>query len=319
MALKHKGIIRIGYVRIGLNDQRLLHARPFYRDHLGMLETRVEPGRAYLRCWHEAFHHSLVIDETPENHLVEIGFQVRDREDLKQFTTVLRKDGIKVTSAKPNDVLRGIGHSISFQIPGGQTLRLYETMEMVGYATGFEAPDWVVPKELRATPAPIYLNHAGITVPNPERTIDFLTRKLGFYVSEVIMTNDGKKKLSALLFRMTKDVGGQELAIFPGAAGKLHHIAFSKEDPNDILIDGQYLVQDRIKIDAYGPTRQSYGKTFSLHFYDPFGVRLELCAGGRITDPHPEFQPVVWTEDNLKKAFSYFDRDFNQSFLEASL
>ena len=36
-----------------------------------------------------------------------------------------------------------------------------------------------------------------------------------------------------------------------------------------------------VDIDRYGPTRQSYGKTFSLHCLDPFGVRLELCAGAR--------------------------------------
>ena len=315
MGLKHRGIIRIGYVRLGLNDQRLLTARPFYRDRLGMIETRVEPNRSYLRCWHESFHHSLVLDETDTNHLIEIGFQVRDRQDLQAFTATLRDAGIKMKSSRPNTPLQGLGRSICFGIPGGQTLRLYETMENVGYATGFDSPDWVVPKELRATPAPLFLNHVGLTVPNPKKTIDFLTKKLGFYISEVIKSDDGRKTLSALLFRMTKDVGGQELAIFPGEAGRLHHIAFTKEDPNDILIDGQYLRQDRIEIDMYGPTRQPYGKTFSIHFFDPFGARLELCAGGRITEPHPEFEPVVWTESNLTKALSYYDRDFHPDFL----
>jgi catechol 2,3-dioxygenase-like lactoylglutathione lyase family enzyme len=202
---------------------------------------------------------------------------------------------------------------------GMLTLRLFEHMEQIGYATGFDSPDWVVPKELRATPAPLFLNHVGITVPNPKQTVDFLTQHLGFYVSEKIVSDNGRQLLSALLFRMTKDVGGQELAIYPGEAGRLHQIAFTKEDANDILIDGQYLRNDRIDIDQYGPTRQSYGKTFSLHFYDPFGVRLELCSGGRITDPHPDFEPVVWTESNLKKALSYYDRDLNPRFLEPCL
>nr|ART38817.1 G336 [uncultured bacterium] len=74
-----------------------------------------------------------------------------------------------------------------------------------------------------------------------------------------------------------------------------------------------------MNIDIYGPTRQSYGKTFSLHFHDPFGVRLELCAGGRITEVHPEFEAVRWTESQLGKALSYFDRDLQAAFLQPSL
>lgn len=319
MTLKHRGIVRIGYVRIGLNDPNLAKSRAFYRDQLGLLESLIETKRAYLRCWHEAYHHSLVIDESAANRLIEIGFQVRDQEDLGAFTKALQTKGIKVTASPAGKPLKGLGKSIAFEIPGGQTLRLFENMEQIGYYTGFDSPDWVVPKALRSTPAPLYLNHVGITVPNPEQTVDFLTKTLGFYVSEKIVSDDGKRLLSALLFRMTKDVGGQELAIYPGPAGRLHQIAFTKEDPGDILIDGQYLRNDRVDIDSYGPTRQSYGKTFSLHFHDPFGVRLELCCGGRITDPHPDFEPVIWTESNLKKALSYYDRDLNERFLQPCL
>jgi catechol 2,3-dioxygenase len=319
MALRRKGIARIGYVHIALADRRLEQSRSFYGNQVGLLESAVEPNRVYFRCWHESLHHSLIIDERPENQLVEIGFQVQDKEDLTSFTRHLKKRKLAVQSHPAGKPIKGIGRSISFTIPGGQRLRLFENMDQIGYATGFDSPDWVVPRELSATPAPLFLNHAGITVPNPEKTIKFLTQILGFVVSEKIVSDDGKKVLSALLFRMSKDVGGQELAVYQGPEGRLHHIAFSKEDAGDILLDGQYLARDRVPIDQYGPTRQSYGKTFSLHFFDPFGVRLELCSGGRITEAHPEFEPVVWNESNLAKALSWYDRDLNENFLAPSI
>lgn len=319
MALKHKGILRLGYARLGLNDSRLLISRAFYRENIGMLESLVEPHRVYLRCWHESFQHSLVLEEAEHNHLMEIGFQVRDQDDLVQFTQKLEDLGIKVDQHAKDEPLRGLGKSISFPIPGGPLMRLYVDMHQTGYVTGYEAPDWVVPKELRGTQAPYFLNHIGLTVPDPAATVDFLTEILGFVVSEKIVKDDSGETLSALLFRMSKDVGGQELAIFPGAAGKLHHIAFTKEDANDILVSGLYLRQDGVEIDIYGPTRQSYGKTFSLHFFDPLGIRLELCSGGRLTEVHPEFQPVIWHESQIKKAFSYYDKDFNEDFLRPTL
>lgn len=318
MALKHGGIIRIAYVRLAFNDSRLRQAQFFYCESLGLVETYRQPDRLYLRCWHEAFPYSLVLDEAPENRLVEIGFQVRDAGDLALLESKVEQAGVAITR-DPAGILSGMGESIAFAIPGGPTLRLFAELSQIGYMTGFDSPDWVTPRRLRGTPAPLFLNHAGITVPDPRAAVDFLTEALGFVVSERIDSDDGERLLSALLFRMSKDGGGQELAIFPGPAGRLHHIAFTKEDANDILIDGQYLRQAGANIDIYGPTRQSYGKTFSLHFYDPFGVRLELCAGGRITEVHPEFEAVRWTESQLGKALSYFDRDLQTAFLQPSL
>jgi catechol 2,3-dioxygenase len=111
----------------------------------------------------------------------------------------------------------------------------------------------------------------------------------------------------------------RDLVFAPGPADRLHHIAFTKEDPNDILLAGMYLREAGADIDRYGPTRQSYGKTFSLHCFDPFGARLELCAGGRVTEVHSEFEPVVWSESELPKALSWYDRDLQPAFLEPSL
>lgn len=319
MALKHRGILRLGYARLGLADPRLLKSREFYVEKVGMLESLVEPNRVYLRCWHESFQHCLVLEETGHNHLMEIGFQVRNEDDLAEFTRRVAEQGIAVTACPANQPLHGLGESIGFQIPGGPVMRLYVDMRQAGYVTGYVAPDWVVPKALRGTQAPYFLNHIGLTAPDPAATIAFLTDVLDFVISEKIVKDHGGEMLSALLFRMSKDGGGQELAIFPGEAGRLHHLAFTKEDANDILVSGLYLRQDGIPIDIYGPTRQSYGKTFSLHFFDPFGIRLELCSGGRLTEVHPEFEPVVWKESSLRQALSYYDRDLNPDFLRPTL
>jgi catechol 2,3-dioxygenase len=115
------------------------------------------------------------------------------------------------------------------------------------------------------------------------------------------------KTISALLFRMAKNVGGQEIAIYPGQEVKLHHVAFTKEDASDIMSDGYYLRSDGVELDLIGPLRQPYGNTFSVHFFDRCGVRLELCTAGRMTEVHPEIQPVVWSKSNLREALSYYD------------
>lgn len=317
MGLKHRGILRIGYVWLGLQDPKLSKSRDFYLHQLGMLETFRDSNRSYLRCWHENFDYNLVLETATANQLVEVGLQVRDQQDLDQFRQSIESLGIAVSTASSGEVLAGLGESISFQIPGGQRLRLYAAMGQAGYLSGYESPDWVTPRQLRGTAAPMFLNHVALTSADPAATIDFLTNTLGFIVSEKIVNDQTGEPLSALLFRMSREVGGQELAIFPGEDNHLHHIAFTKEDPNDILVTGTYLREQGINIDSYGPTKQSYGNTFSIHFFDEFGLRLELCSGGRFTEAHPEFTPVIWDESQIGKAISYHSQQLNPEFLEA--
>jgi len=306
MALLRRGIHRLGYARIAVKDLRLLKTRDFYANEMGLLETGIEPNRVMFRCWHEPYKFSFVVDQSDKPGLVEIGLHVRDDIDLDNFQRKLTAAGVAVDVAEADTELKGLGKSIAFDVPAGPRIRLFADIQQLGYVSGFEGPDWVAPKAIRGTAAPLNINHVAITSPDPERCSAFLADMLGFLTSEKIVDEKGKT-ISALLFRMAKNVGGQEIAIYPGTEVKLHHIAFTKEDSSDIMSDGYFLKSDGVELDLLGPLRQPYGNTFSVHFFDYCGVRLELCAVGRMTEVHPEIQPVVWSKSNLREALSYYD------------
>jgi len=319
MSLKHSGINRLAYVRYSLDDPKLEKTRIFYKEKLGLMETSSTQSSLQLRCWHEPYAFTTMIESSSSPRLTEIGFQVRDSKDLVDLKLKIESAGVLIRSEE-DGVVNGVGESIVFTVPHGPQLRLFYAMKQLGYPTGHVSPDWVTPKSIRGTPAPMFLNHVAVTSDNPQATVDFLTIILDFFISEKIITDDSGKLTSALLFRMSKNVGGQEISIFPGPAGKLHHVAYTKDDASDILLDGQYLRNDGVNIEIMGPTRQLYGNTFSLHFRDDFGVRLELCSGGRMTDPHPEFKPVTWTESQATRALSFYDdENMETNFLSHSL
>lgn len=306
MALIRRGIHRLGYAWIAVKDSRLLKTREFYTQEMGLLESGIEPNRVTFRCWHEPYKFSFVVDHSDTPGLVEIGFHVRDEIDLANFRSKLEAGGVAVQAADADSVLKGIGKSIAFNVPAGPRVRLFADMHQMGYVSGFEGPDWVAPKAIRGTAAPLNINHVAFTSPDPAKCSAFLAEMLGFLTSEKVVDEQGKT-ISALLFRMAKNVGGQEIAIYPGQEVKLHHVAFTKEDASDIMSDGYFLRSDGVELDLLGPLRQPYGNTFSVHFFDRCGVRLELCTAGRMTEVHPEIQPVVWSKSNLREALSYYD------------
>lgn len=306
MSLLHRGIHRLGYAWIAVKDSRLLKTREFYTRELGLLETGSEPHRVSFRCWHEPYKFSFVVDHRDTQGLVEIGFHVRDDNDLETFQQKLTAAGVMVDRADANSVLQGLGKSLAFTVPAGPRIRLFATMDLLGYVTGYEGPDWVAPKALRSMAAPLNINHVAFTSPDPAQASAFFSDVLGFLASEKVVDEAGKT-ISSLLFRMAKNVGGQEVAIYPGKEVRFHHVAFTKEDASDVIADGNYLRSDGVTIDLLGPLRQPYGNTFSLYFYDSNGIRLELCSGGRMTEVHPEIQPVVWSKANLREALSYYD------------
>lgn len=318
MTLKHTGILRLGYVRVALED--IETAAAFAKDDLGLVEHRsgLDPDgveRVYLRTWREGYAFSYVM-ERGEPGLVEIGFQVREDEDLQAAAARVEQAGVTVEWAGGDKILAGMGASVAFTVPSGPVFRLFSDALVTGPSVGYESPHWNVPKSLRSTPAPMNLGHVGITSPAPEAVVQFMTEVLDFGVSELITTDDGESTLSALMFRSNY---GQDIAVFPGQEARLHHVAFMQTDEATILRDVTWLLEAGARIDAWGPTRQSYGRTMSLHFKDTSGIRYELFAGGRFSELHPGFQPVRWTESNLDKALSFYDKTENPDFLEPSL
>lgn len=318
MTLRHTGILRLGYVRVAVDD--LETATAFARDSIGLVEHHTgvdEDGteRSYLRTWRE-FHAFSYVLERGTPGLIEVGFQVRDDEDMESAAARVEQAGVTVEWAGDGKVLRDLGASLAFTVPAGPRVRLYSDTLVTGSAVGYDSPHWNVPRSLRATPAPMNLGHVGITSPDPAAVVSFLVDVLDFGVSELITTDDGSETLSALLFRTNY---GQDIAVFPGQEARLHHVAFMQTDEATILRDVTWLLESGAKIDHWGPTRQSYGRTMSLHFKDEAGIRYELFAGGRFSELHPAFKPVRWTESHLDQALSFYDRTDNPTFLEPCL
>jgi len=314
MTLKHRGILRLGFVRLAVEDLDKTHA--FLCDALGLVEHRAGTDsdgveRRYYRTWREGHAFSYVI-ERGAPRLVEIGFQVRDEDDLSEAAARIEETGVAVTWSGEDKVLADLGVSIAFVVPSGPQLRLYSDTLVTGPAVGYDSPHWNVPRSLRATAAPMNLGHVGFTTPDVETVVEFLNDTLDFGTSELITTDDESRVLSALVFRSNY---GQDLAIFPGSEVRLHHVAFLQYDEATVLRDVTWMLEAGAQIDPWGPTRQSYGRTMSVHFKDPNGIRYELFAGGRFSELHPSFKPVHWTESNLDKALSFYDKTPNPEFL----
>ena len=77
------GIMRLGFVELQVDD--LPRARGFYQEMLGLHITQHTENAAYLKCWDEYDHHSVVLRQANGPGLVKIGWKVESAADLAEL------------------------------------------------------------------------------------------------------------------------------------------------------------------------------------------------------------------------------------------
>lgn len=297
------GVLRLSHVEVGVDDLELCAA--YYVEVVGMVEVLKEPERVFLKCWDEEDHHSLVLRQGRGVGLERVAFKVEKEEDLAEIEGVVEKRGCAVERV-PAGEEPGQGEAVRFMAPSGHRVELVHEMEKVGR---------LLPK---TNPPPHPPEMGGIHPPRLDRVYlsageigeaeEFFARTLGFRTTERVVA-DGGETLAAW---MERSHTACDLALFPGPDGGLHHLAFAVEDRSELFRAVDVLSANGIHVEA-GPVRSGATRSQSVHFLDPAGHGNEVYAGGYRTDPDSE--AVVWTEEEMGRAFFYSQPTMYAGFL----
>ncbi len=298
-------IAKCGSIHLGTRDME--RSLGFFRDLFGMEEVARDGKTAYLRCYQELQHHSLILTEQNEALVNAFSFRVCRPQDVELFAEQFRAQGIQVVELAAGSDL-GRGEAIRFLLPGGQhPIELYYDMEKQ-----------LAPEDIRSRLPSSSSTRRGLGVRrldhfNIQTSADtineaesWLCDNLGFKRREYSLIPDSGGKIRASWMSVTPQV--HDVAIGANAADKiaqLHHVAFNLQDFSDALTAADIIRDLDIPFDA-GPGKHGVGQAMYLYVFDPGSDhRIELYAGGYLIF-EPDWAPIEWAPEDLPEGMTWY-------------
>ncbi|MBT2486539.1 MULTISPECIES: 3,4-dihydroxyphenylacetate 2,3-dioxygenase [unclassified Microbacterium] len=300
MTLTPPNILRSAYAELVCTD--LDRSRWFYADVLGLVVTAETDDAIYLKGFDEFLHHSLVLRRGDVPALGKLAFRLSGEDQLQIAADYYRALSCPVRNVEAGTTL-GIGAAVQVQDPLGYPIEFFYESE--------HTDRMHQQYHLQPSNALTRLDHFNVTVPDPKAAQKYYL-DLGFRLSESI--EDGEHLYAAWLFRKPTT---HDLALTSGDGPRLHHIAFSAAERDQILntcdILGAYEAESLIE---RGPGRHGVTNAFYLYLRDPDGHRIELYTADYYTGD-PDLPPIKWHVTNPRRR-SWWGHDVRTSWFDES-
>ena len=164
-------------------------------------ETRKD--RVYLKAWDERDHHSLILRPADQPGMDFFAFKVSDAKTLLLLVADLRDAGVRAERLPAGDLL-ATGERFRFEVPTGHLIEIYAEKEDIGNGLPYENPAPWTPAAEHGI-APTRMDHCLLVGPDPTALGEIFTGILGFYVTERLVTEDGKTDLGVLAQLLEQD------------------------------------------------------------------------------------------------------------------
>lgn len=284
----------------------------FYVRRFGLRVVDEVDGKVYLRCWGDHYRHSLVVAPGPDAGLANMTWRVDGASALDEL--VGRVEAAGVTGGWRDD-LPAQGRTYTFVGPFGHRLSLvWDVPPFVaeeGYGSTY--PDRPERRSSHGA-APRFLDHVTIAASDVRAFAQWYADVLGFRVMAFTDLEDGPVTVFSVL---TTNEKSHDLGIVidtSATAGRVHHIAFWADDPQDLVRAADILLENGTAIE-YGPSVHGIGEQHFLYFREPSGLRVELNSGG-YRNYVPDWRARTWKPSQGSNDF-YRNWHMPDSMMEA--
>lgn len=263
----------------------------FYERKFGLRVIERSADRAYLRCWGDVYRHSLVISAGDDAGLTNMTWRTESSDALEVLAGRVQAAGVV---GRWHDDERAQGRTFTFVGPYGHRMSLVWDVDQYVAEPGFEStfPDRPERRSSHAT-APRFLDHVTIAASDVRGFTDWYSRTLGF---RVMGFTDLDESPVTVFAGLTTNEKSHDLGIVidtSDVAGRVHHIAFWADHPEDLIRTADIMTENSVPIE-YGPSIHGIGEQHYLYFREPSGLRVELNSGG-YRNYVPDWKPRTWT------------------------
>lgn len=263
----------------------------FYVEKFGLRIIDRRDDRIFLRCWGDYYRHSLVLSPGPDASLATMGWRTESEEALQRAVERVEERGITGTWAEPADA---IGRSYTFTGPFGHVMTLFWEIDEFVAEPEFASvyPDRPEKRSLH-TAAPRFLDHVTVAARDVDGFADWYADVLGFRIMARTYLDDTELNFFSVLTTNEKSHDLGVLLDSSSVAGRVHHIAFWVDSPEDLVRTADVLLEHEVAIES-GPSVHGIGEQHFLYFREPSRLRVELNSGG-YRNYVPDWRPRTWT------------------------
>jgi catechol 2,3-dioxygenase len=269
----------------------------FFVNVLGMTESARRGDSVYLRGWDDYEHHTLKLTAGKTAGMGHYAFRASSPEALARRVAVIEKAGFG-TGWTDGDL--GHGPAYAFKTSDGHNMEVYYETEW--YAPPPELKPSLKNQAMRypARGASVRrLDHLNLLTSDVEGLLRFMEDVLGLRSTEVIRLDSGALA-GAWVTSNNKTYDVAFTKDHYGAHGRFHHATWALDSKDEVLRTADIALEHGIKIET-GPHKHAVQQTFFLYMIEPGGNRIEVDNAGARLMLAPDWQPVVWTEEERKK------------------
>lgn len=269
----------------------------FFVNVVGLTETERTGDSVYLRGWDDYEHHTLKLTAANKPGIAHYAFRTTSQPALERRIQALEANDV---TYEWTDGDLGYGPAVRFQDPDGHDVELYYETEW------YQPPADQKPSlknQAQAFPArganARRLDHLNLLANDIPAIRCFMQDVLGARLTEQVVFDDGSEK--AVWFSVNNK--SYDLAIaedHSGANGRLHHVTYAVDSREDVLKAADICLDSGIEIET-GPHKHAIQQTFFLYVFEPGGNRFEFCNAGARLILAPDWQTIVWSEEERKK------------------
>ncbi len=288
-------VAHLGHVEV--YTDRFEDSLDFFTRVYGLTESGRDGDSAYLRAWDDYEFHTLKLTRHHRTGVGHVAYRVSSPEALERRVRAIEEAGYGIGWV---DGDLGHGRAYRFEDPFGHVFELYwDTVKYKAPEDERPALKNVAQRFHGRGCCPRRLDHLNLLSDDVSRFRDFMVTCLGARITEMIQLDNGR--LGGCWFTVnnkTYDLACTEE--HGGGSGRFHHVTYATDQREDILRAADIFLENDVFIET-GPHKHAVQGTFFLYVYEPAGNRVELANAGARLILQPDWEPVVWTENERKK------------------
>ncbi|MGY1691505.1 VOC family protein [Geodermatophilus sp. SYSU D01105] len=259
-------ITHLRHVDLAVPD--LAVQRQFFTNTWGLKEEHTDAGLTFLAAEGSPEQYVVRLRESADKRIDLISFGAKDAADVDTLAGRLAADGVQLVTEPGTLQTPGGGYGFRFFDNEGRTIEISSDVAVRQHRPIEEGES-----------VPVRLSHVVLNSADPEATVAFYDRHLGFSLSDTLM----HPRMGSMMWFLRTNAWHHSMAIARGPHPSLHHASFELRGIDEYMRGTGRLLRAGVE-KIWGPGRHMAGNNTFSYFLDPHGNTVEYTTELEVLD-----------------------------------